>query len=97
MAHRVPVAQCCGHAMGKLQWVILTIRYFYSHFFPFFAIFFWYCNGFGVVAILGMLSHKYYFLILAVQLLTYIYYFRVHQLLISRDFCISHGRMTVGT
>jgi len=34
----------------------------------FLPVFFWYCNGFGVVAILGMLSHKYhYFLILAVQ------------------------------
>src|SRR5882724_10842285 len=82
----------CTHTkvlqMGKLQWVIFTIHYFYSHFFPSPPLFFWYCNGFGVVAILGMLSHKYhyYFLILAVQLLTYIVsYFWVHQLLISCD------------
>src|SRR5882724_8935905 len=95
-AHHVPIPQCCGYSTGKLQWVILTIRYFYSHFLPFFPLFFWYCNGFGVVAILGMLRHKYhYFLILAVQLLTYISYFRVHQLLISCDFFVlSHSHVT---
>ena len=44
-----------------------------------------------------MLSHKYhYFLILAVQLLTYIvFYFPVHQLLISHDFPLSHDHVTV--
>src|SRR5882724_10576248 len=71
-AHHVPIPQCCRYSTGKLQWVILTICYFYSHFLPFPPLFFWYCKGFGVVAILGMLSHKYhYFLILAVQLLRY--------------------------
>ena len=77
--------RCCGYSMGKLQWVIFTIHYFYSHFFPIFfsTAMAWCCGNFG------MLSHKYhyYFLILAVQLLTYIVsYFRVHQLLISHDF-----------
>jgi len=27
--------RCCGHSTGKLQWVIFTIHYFYSHFSPF--------------------------------------------------------------
>jgi len=55
------------------------------------------CNGFGVVAILGMLSQKchYYFLILAVQLLTYIVsYFPVHQLLICPLYP-HHSKMVV--
>jgi len=72
-AHHVPIPQCCGYSTGKLQRVILTICYFYSHFLPFFPLFFWYCNGFGVVAILGMLSHKYHYFSYISCTATYIY------------------------